>query len=366
MTRPLKVGIFVFVGLALTMLGVFMIGEEREFWDAKVTFNAAFNDVAGLKPGAPVRLGGFDIGSVSQVGHSSQGSDTRIHVKFSIIKKEAVRVRVGTKASIVNKGLLGDKMVELTVPDPAAPELADNGDLVSDEPLDLTKYLEKFDAIADAAQKTLENIQAATKPFADPKFAEEVQGSLTSINLILGGVARNDSAAHRFLMDPSEGEKMDRLLADLDATTQRASAVMGDMSDVTRHVKEGPGLAHAIVYDGEMSKSAAGTLQEVHKDLEAIRQGNGFAHELIFGDESGQHVMKNIDAMSDDLRAIVANLRQGRGTLGALLVDPSVYEDVKSAVGNVERNQVLRALVRYSIKADEQRPQPRVTTPPEK
>ncbi len=67
--------------------------------------------------------------------------------------------------------------------------------------------------------------------------------------------------------------------------------------------------------------------------------------------------MTNLNAMSDDLRAIVGNLRQGRGTLGALLVDPTIYEDIKSAVGNVERNEVLRALVRYSIKADEQRPQ---------
>ena len=32
-----------------------------------------------------------------------------------------------------------------------------------------------------------------------------------------------------------------------------------------------------------------------------------------------------------------------------------MYEDIKSAIGNVERNEVLRALVRYSIKADEQR-----------
>ena len=66
--------------------------------------------------------------------------------------------------------------------------------------------------------------------------------------------------------------------------------------------------------------------------------------------------MTNLNAMSDDLRAIVGNLKQGRGTLGALLVDPTVYEDIKSAIGNVERNEVLRALVRYSIKADEQHP----------
>ena len=102
----------------------------------------------------------------------------------------------------------------------------------------------------------------------------------------------------------------------------------------------------------------------MHQDLEAIRKGNGIAHALIYGDDDTQHVMGNVNAMSDDLRAIVARIRQGKGTIGALLVDPTVYEDIKSAVGNVERNQVLRALVRYSIKADEQRPPaPRVEAP---
>ena len=81
---------------------------------------------------------------------------------------------------------------------------------------------------------------------------------------------------------------------------------------------------------------------------------DGVAHALLYGDDDSQHVMKNVNAMSDDMAAIIHDVRQGKGTLGALLVDPSVYEDVKSLVGNVERNDVLRALVRYSIKADEQ------------
>jgi len=71
--------------------------------------------------------------------------------------------------------------------------------------------------------------------------------------------------------------------------------------------------------------------------------------------------MGNLSLMSDDLRSIVGDMRAGKGTLGALLVDPSLYEDLKSAVGNVERNQVLRALVRYSIRADESKP--KIETP---
>ena len=42
----------------------------------------------------------------------------------------------------------------------------------------------------------------------------------------------------------------------------------------------------------------------------------------------------------------------GRGTVGALLKDPSVYEDLKLILGNVKRNKALRWLVRYTIEKD--------------
>ena len=42
---------------------------------------------------------------------------------------------------------------------------------------------------------------------------------------------------------------------------------------------------HALVYDGEISKNAAGTLAELHQDLEQIRKGNGLVHALVYGDD---------------------------------------------------------------------------------
>ncbi len=359
MTSQLKVGTFVLVGLVLTTIAVFLIGDQQQFWDRKVVYETAFGDVAGLKSGAPVRLGGVDIGTVKGVGYTAgEAGDTRIHVRLSIIRREAVRIREGTVAHIVNKGLLGDKMVELEVPDPSAPALAEGGFLKGQDPKDITKYLDKLGDISTTAQKTLDNMEAATRPLADPKFSKDIKESVASLNEILGAVAHNDSAAHRLLMDPREGERVDRILVELDSAMGQLAGAMGDVHDATEHVRNGPGLVHAVVYDGEVSQNAAGALAEVHKDLQAVREGNGLAHALIYGDDKTQHVMGNVDAMSEDLRQIVANIRAGKGTLGALLVDPSVYEDIKAAIGNVERNQVLRSLVRYSIKADEQHPHP--------
>jgi len=114
---------------------------------------------------------------------------------------------------------------------------------------------------------------------------------------------------------------------------------------VTARARSGPGLVHTLVYDDQLGASTTGTMVELNKSLVALRTSNGLGHAILYGDDSTQHVLGNVSAMSDDLREIVANMKAGRGTLGALLVDPSVYEDIKVLVGNVERNQVLRALV---------------------
>jgi phospholipid/cholesterol/gamma-HCH transport system substrate-binding protein len=176
----------------------------------------------------------------------------------------------------------------------------------------------------------------------------------------LDAIVQNDSVAHRLLFDADEAKKVSNVLGNFSTASNEFPAIAADARDVADHVKSGPGIAHAAIYDGDMSSNAAGTLAEIHQDLEAIRKGNGLAHSVLYGDDPSQHMMANLNAMSDDLRSIVGNVRAGKGTIGALLVDPSIYEDLKSAIGNVERNEVLRALVRYSIKADEQKPAPQV------
>jgi phospholipid/cholesterol/gamma-HCH transport system substrate-binding protein len=276
-------------------------------------------------------------------------------VNVNIKRAEAVRVRMGTKASVAMMGMLGDKMLILKVTDPNAPELPPGGALEVDEGDDIVSKLQG--TVAKISDR-LDEIGSFTKPLSDPKFVGNVSNIVANVNDITAAVAHEDSAAHRLLMDPREGQRIDTALVNLEAATQRLASMLGSMQDVADHVRSGPGVAHAVVYDGDMSKNAAAAIDEVHQDLEAIRKGNGLAHVVVYGDDATQHVIGNVNAMSDDLRAIVADVRAGKGTLGGLLVDPTIYEDLKSAVGNVERNQVLRALVRYAIKQDEAQPHP--------
>jgi len=371
MTKEKRVGVFVSIGLLILALGIFLIGENRKFWQRKVSYVAVYANVAGLRAGSPISMGGVDVGTVAKVKYSEDPKDPHIYVTLEIVRSQAERIRrpvyddtgkkilrKGTVANIVNKGLLGDKMIDLSIAEPGTPLLDENGTVVTEEPLDLSTYVAKVDDIAQKANNVLQNLQTATGAFADPKFANDLKGTVASIHDITDGVAHKDGFAHRLIFDKEQADHINGILANTQAMTANLDALTGDLHDATLHVRNGPGIAHALVYDGDLSANAAGSLAEVHKDLEQIRTGNGLVHALVYGDTDASHLMTNVNAMSDDLRAITANIRNGKGTLGALLVDPSVYEDLKNLLGNTERNQVLRALVRYSIKQEDQTPSP--------
>ena len=361
MTRQLKVGLFVILGLSLTMAAIFLIGDTRGLWQSKVDYRTAFQNVAGLKPGAPVRMGGLDIGSVTGVHHGSNPGDARVYVSLSVAKKEMTHIRTDTIASVENKGLLGDKMIELTVGSPSAPPLDQRQLIPSEEPSDVLTAANK---VAEATEHAIQKLGPLAEALGDPKLAADIKGSIADLHQLLDATVHGDGTVHRLFFDHREADELSQVLTHLDGASARFDGVLADTQDITGHVRQGPGIAHALIYDGEISKNAAGSVAELHEDLRAIREGNGIAHALLYGDSDSQHVMSNVNAMSDDLRAIVSDVRHGKGTLGALLVDPTLYEDLRSVVGNVERNEVLRALVRYSIKADERRPTPQVTPHP--
>ncbi len=368
--RTLKVGVFVFVGLVLSTIAVFTIGENWRMWDRKVKYSAAYDDVVGLRPGSVVRLGGIDVGTIDKVEHSDKSDDHKVYVTLSIAREEAGRIRNATVATIEGKGLLGDKMVQLAWSDDVAKELRTQGQ-DPNAPVAPGGWLhtgpgaDPMAAVGVAtkkAQLVLENLEKATQSIADDKFKEDLQGTAHALRVILEGISEKDGVAHRMIFDPEEAKRVDRILVNLEATTANLAHVSADARDVSARVKSGPGLAHTIVYDDQLGAGMTGTMVELHKSLQAVRTGNGLAHSIVYGDDQTQHLMGNVNAMSDDLREIVANMKAGRGTVGALLVDPTVYEDIKSLVGNVERNQVLRALVRYSIKQNEDKPHAEVKT----
>lgn len=355
-TREVKVGAFVLAGLVALGTVVFMIGEERQLFQEKVEFTTTFADVQGLRRGSPVRMGGVDIGTVSRVGYAGDEADRKIHAVLDIIEDQAGRIRRDSVASIEGKGLLGDKMIVLSVGSLSKPSLPPGSTIPSQEAEDITKMMAKLGTISTKVENVVGNLERATGTLADSKLQEDLRGTVASLNGVLGSIDRGEGYAGRLIGDKAEADRLSRVVENLEHATAEFGRTASGVNELVARVKTGPGLAHELLYGEESSKAVAqfgGAAEELALTLRGVREGNGIARSVIYGDSESQKFMQNLNAMSDDMKQIVADLRSGKGTLGALLVDPSVYEDLKLVLGNVERNKALRALVRYSIRRDE-------------
>ena len=357
--REIKVGVFVLLGLVLSGIIVFLIGDQRNLFARRIDYATTFRDVQGLAAGAPVRMNGINVGSVSIVGHSTDLDDPRIHVQLWIVRTEALRLREDAKARVANKGLLGDKMLEID-PGSGRERSELGGDLVGEDPTDLSSLVGQVGTIAERANSVLANLDRVSESFAGDEVQDNIRGSIHSVNIILKSVAEGDGYVSKLLTDPREAERLSRTVSSLDKAGSELALAVGEVRQLLARVNRGPGLAHAVIYDKEGAaavRSVGSAADEVALSLRGVREGDGLAGTLLFGGKSdGAQLVTNLSAASADIRDIMSGIKRGKGTIGALLVDPSVFEDMKVLLGNIERNDVLRALVRYSIKRDETRP----------
>jgi phospholipid/cholesterol/gamma-HCH transport system substrate-binding protein len=370
-SREMKVGTFVLAGLVGAGGIIFLIGDNRSLFDSKVSFQAHFDDAQGVKPGSTVRMGGVDIGTVSRVQYPEDPGQTLIDVQLSVVKREAVRIREGSKAAIAAKGLLGDKMVTITAGPPDRPPIPPGGEIKSEPAQDFTQALGKIDEIATSAKSVLANLDAATTTLAGGQLQEDLRRGVSALSNILVSLDTGPGYASKLMHDPAEAERLSRTLVNLERMSARLDHVLAGVDEAVARVNEGPGLAHEVLYGDSRAIAQVGSAaDELGKTLAGIRTGNGLAHGLLFGPSPGggdsvigDQLAGDLTSMSSDLRAVLSDMRQGKGTLGALLVDPSVYEDLKMLLGNVQRNQALRALVRYSIRRDDGSPGVEVVDP---
>ncbi len=362
--RELKVGVFVLIGLLVIGAVVFIVGDNSRVFARKFELTATFDDVAGLKAGAPVRMGGVDVGAVESVYFGPPG-DHRLHVRFNVVKVAFDRIRDDSVVTIDNKGLLGDKMLVISQGSDARPQLANGGEVKAQPPTDLGRYLVKADELLGETKSILVNVDKLTGAVSDKTVTDDLKATLHAVRVLMEDVSRNDGFVHRLASDSKMADHLDQVFIDAAKAARGFDRVASDTHALVRQAQDGPGMLHTLLYskDGDRIAANVGDLtSELAQSMRAVRTGKGAAHELIYG-ESGAEMTANLSAMSADLRKIVADVRAGKGSLGALLVDPSLYEDAKSVLGNIERNAVLRSLVRFSIKQDETKSGPAVKAP---
>ncbi len=305
----LLVGGFVLGCAALFAVAVLMLSSQRRAWVPVYELVTYFDDVQGLTEGSPVMLSGKDVGVVRQVRFSSIGSDLpSVTVRLQIERSVQDRIRVDSISRIDTFGLLGDKYVEISMGGPDAIPLGDGAVLKSQDPFNVNTMMTR-------GSSALEN------------FAELA----TSLNHVV----------EKF--DQSKGG-------------QKLADSIGVFGSIAEEVQDGDGILHELVY-GSADESALEGLRSSADSLDSIlmevREGDGVLHSMIYEESGGKNTVTNAAEASAHLNSILAKMDAGEGTLGLLLNDPTLYEDMKRLMGSAERSRALRYLIRQAAEEEE-------------
>ncbi len=124
------------------------------------------------------------------------------------------------------------------------------------------------------------------------------------------------------------------------------SAVFAEGSDALQLLKEN--LANLKVLTASLARknqmeAIMGNLSETTNNLRDITKKL-----------NSSNAMENLGQTMKNLQTVTDKMKNGEGTIGALMSDASLYEDLKNLIGGANRNNVLKFFVRQAVKSSDE------------
>ena len=299
LSREQKIGLFFIVGIALFLVAIELtlgLGILKR----RYPIYADFPDVQGLDVGADVRLAGLKAGRVAGLAIEER------HVRVKMLIDRGLQLKKDSVARLDFRALSGERFVAISLGSPTA-KTAEPGDTIDGE--------------------------------TPAGFADAVDQ--------LSRVAENVSDLAESLRTNS-----DRLLASLADVVEQNRDALGDtaqhLASITGKLDRGTGTLGLLLNDPalyERATSALGDVQQSVRDLGSVARnlsdGRSTLGKLVTRDDGlYAQVRQTVDGLSataQNAQEITDRLRQGEGTLGMALNDPSLYNEAQDTLHTVNR-----------------------------
>lgn len=323
----LKIGVLAILALALAAMLIFALSGEGGFAWQRYSLKTVFPNVAGLGVGAPVRIAGVNVGSVSDMEFIGD----RVEVTFEISKEHQPLVTTGSTAVVGSVSLLGEGAVDITpsrqgtpIPEWGYVPTGRAAGTIADVATTATTSIEE-------ATKLLQDIRAGRgtvgKLFTDDSMYREINAFVSAAEEVARNVSAGRGSVGRLLNDPAAARSLEASLQNLEAVTTR--------------IRSGEGSLGRLINDDALSRSITATTTNLDAITGRINRGEGTAGKLVTDAE----LYNRINSMANRLDTVMTGLQTGAGTAGLLLRDKQLYENMNGAVGE------LRQLVQ-DIRAD--------------
>lgn len=203
-----RLGLFIIIGIGLFVLGIFIIGKQKNLFNPVFKLRTHFHNISGLQVGNTVRFSGINIGTVDNIRIIN---DSTVSVAMLIKKEVQQFIKSDSQAGIGSEGIIGDKIITISQGNSPG-SVTDNQKIDSSEPIET-------DAIMKSLQITANNAAVATDEIAiivakinngkgtlgrliqDKKMAENIDQTIINLKKSSKGLNENmEAAKHNFLL----------------------------------------------------------------------------------------------------------------------------------------------------------------------
>ena len=315
----LKIGLLTVAAIVVATTLIFLLSGEGGFFWQRYSLKTIFPSAAGLKPGAPVRVSGVEVGSVTDVVFAGD----RVEVVMVIRRDMQSRVTSTSMASLGSVSLLGEPAVDITASSQGTP-VPEWGYVPSGA---------ASGSLAGVAAQAADGIGELTGLLQDIRSGRGTVGRLVTDEGLYSQMNAVVAAAERVILNVSEGHGTLARLANDPAAAQALEASLQNFEAVTARIREGKGSLGKLLSDDALAQTLTSTSTNLESITGQISRGEGTAGKLI----SEPELYDRLNSMSERLDTVMTGLQQGEGTAGQLLRDRQLYDNMNSAVAEIRQ-----------------------------
>jgi phospholipid/cholesterol/gamma-HCH transport system substrate-binding protein len=221
------VGAFVIGALAAIVAVVLYIGSETDLFGEKYYLRFKSHSGTGIQKGMPVKLSGFRIGRIHGIELDDQA---KVIVRMKIDGKYSRWIRSDSVATLLQEGLVGDSVIDVSVGSPGKPVLANDEFLPFEEEERMTDIALEM---SESVKAVLEEVRQTVAYINDPQG--DIKRTLANVQQVTAGLDRTRRNADILILAAADdtrraGAVIDNLAAIADNVGRRLPPLLDNVS----------------------------------------------------------------------------------------------------------------------------------------
>jgi phospholipid/cholesterol/gamma-HCH transport system substrate-binding protein len=286
-TREIKVAVLVILSIVLFYWG-FVFLKGRNLFDNSNKLYAVYDNVAGLVVSAPVTINGLNIGKVNTIQMLPDG---KMKVEL-IITNEQIQIAKSSTAQIMDSGLIGGREIAI-INNFSDKNFTKSGDVLkTSDKLGLTAELanqigpvkDKVEILLENANKLIENLNATL----DASTQQKLKSAIASLEVTMAEFSQTSKSINGILADNKT--KLNTTLSNFEKTSSNLNSMTSSLDKADL---------------GATVKKLEATLTSVNAMMTNLEQGKGSMGKLLSDDA----MYNNLTKTSKELELLLQDLR---------------------------------------------------------